>query len=48
MNEINLYVMERFCEARDDFRIVQTNDIKQWGLLKASEYPNFQFKASDS
>lgn len=38
--------MEKFNEARSDFRPVHDTDLRRWGLFKAAEYEGLIFKGS--
>ncbi|XP_035708085.1 uncharacterized protein LOC118435775 isoform X1 [Folsomia candida] len=48
MREIENFVLERFREARTGFLPIHTIDIRRWALIKAKEYPGFNFKACDT
>jgi len=45
---IDAYTKERFLEAREDFLVIHDDDLRNFALQKASEYPNFAFKACSS
>ncbi|XP_071574627.1 uncharacterized protein [Temnothorax nylanderi] len=45
---INSWTYDRFVEARENFQQVTTRNLQQWALTAASQFTNFDFKASES
>lgn len=45
---IDSWTYDRFVEARENFQQVTTRNLQQWALSAASQFPNFEFKASES
>ena len=47
-NTIDSWTYDRFTEARENNQQVSTRNLQQWGLSAASQFPDLNFKASET
>jgi len=48
ISSIDSWTYDRYVEARQNRQQVTTRNLQQWALAAAAQYPDFDFKASDS